>query len=246
MMMEVTYAGVFVAGLLSFASPCVLPLIPAYISFLGGASLKQLTEEGGVDDATARRVFYAAIAFVLGFATVFIALGATATVISNVLAQNSLILGRIAGVIIVIFGLHYMGLFKIGFLNFEKRFHLENKPAGLIGSYILGLAFAFGWTPCVGPILASVLMVAASGDSVGYGISLLSVYAAGIGIPFLIAAFAVKPFMAFMTRFRRHMHKVEISVGLLLVVTGIVIFTGDINQIANWLLETFPVFSKVG
>ncbi len=166
--------------------------------------------------------------------------------ISNVLAQNSLILGRIAGVIIVIFGLHYMGLFKIGFLNFEKRFHLENKPAGLIGSYILGLAFAFGWTPCVGPILASVLMVAASGDSVGYGISLLSVYAAGIGIPFLIAAFAVKPFMAFMTKFRRHMHKVEISVGLLLVVTGIVIFTGDINQIANWLLETFPIFSKVG
>ncbi len=246
MMMEVTYAGVFVAGLLSFVSPCVLPLIPAYISFLGGASLKQLTEEGGVDDATARRVFYSAIAFVFGFATVFIALGATATVISNVLAQNSLILGRIAGVIIVIFGLHYMGLFKIGFLNFDKRFHLENKPAGLIGAYVLGLAFAFGWTPCVGPILASVLMVAASGDSVGYGVSLLSVYAAGIGIPFLIAAFAVKPFMAFMTKFRRHMHKVEIAVGLLLVVTGVVIFTGDINLIANWLLETFPVFSKVG
>jgi cytochrome c-type biogenesis protein len=245
-MMEVTYAGVFVAGLLSFVSPCVLPLIPAYISFLGGASLKQLTEEGGVDDATARRVFYSAIAFVFGFATVFIALGATATVISNVLAQNSLILGRIAGVIIVIFGLHYMGLFKIGFLNFDKRFHLENKPAGLIGAYVLGLAFAFGWTPCVGPILASVLMVAASGDSVGYGVSLLSVYAAGIGIPFLIAAFAVKPFMAFMTKFRRHMHKVEIAVGLLLVVTGVVIFTGDINLIANWLLETFPVFSKVG
>lgn len=246
MMMEVTYAGVFVAGLLSFVSPCVLPLIPAYISFLGGASLKQLTEEGGVDDATARRVFYSAIAFVFGFATVFIALGATATVISNVLAQNSLILGRIAGVIIVIFGLHYMGLFKIGFLNFDKRFHLENKPAGLIGAYVLGLAFAFGWTPCVGPILASVLMVAASGDSIGYGVSLLSVYAAGIGIPFLIAAFAVKPFMAFMTKFRRHMHKVEIAVGLLLVVTGVVIFTGDINLIANWLLETFPVFSKVG
>jgi len=245
-MMEVTYAGVFVAGLLSFVSPCVLPLIPAYISFLGGASLKQLTEEGGVDDATARRVFYSAIAFVFGFATVFIALGATATVISNVLAQNSLILGRIAGVIIVIFGLHYMGLFKIGFLNFDKRFHLENKPAGLIGAYVLGLAFAFGWTPCVGPILASVLMVAASGDSIGYGVSLLSVYAAGIGIPFLIAAFAVKPFMAFMTKFRRHMHKVEIAVGLLLVVTGVVIFTGDINLIANWLLETFPVFSKVG
>tara|TARA_B100000315_G_scaffold260564_2_gene322978 strand:+ start:5840 stop:6577 length:738 start_codon:yes stop_codon:yes gene_type:complete len=245
-MMEITYFGALVAGLLSFASPCVLPLIPAYISFLGGASLSQLTEEDGVDAATQKRVFYAAIAFVLGFSTVFIALGATATAISTLIAQNSLLLGQIAGVIIVIFGLHYMGVFRIGFLNFEKRFHLENKPAGLAGSYILGLAFAFGWTPCVGPILASVLMVAASGDSIGFGISLLTVYAAGLGIPFLAAAFAVKPFMKFLSRFKSQMRRVELTIGALLIVTGIAIFTGDLAEVANWLLNTFPIFTQVG
>lgn len=246
MLMEITYFGALVAGILSFASPCVLPLIPAYISFLGGASMDQLTAEDGVDKATARRIFYAALAFVLGFSTVFIGLGATATAVSGVLARNSIILGQIAGAVIVVFGLHFMGVFRISFLNFEKRFNVQNKPAGVVGSYILGLAFAFGWTPCVGPILASVLMVAASGDSVLYGTSLLAVYAAGLGIPFLIAALAVKPFINFMKRFRQHIHKVEITVGSLLVVTGVVIFTGDINQVANWLLETFPIFSDFG
>tara|TARA_B100002003_G_scaffold3911_1_gene3625 strand:- start:1058 stop:1795 length:738 start_codon:yes stop_codon:yes gene_type:complete len=245
-MIEITYFGALVAGLLSFASPCVLPLIPAYISFLGGVSLSQLTEEDGVDVATQKRVFYAAIAFVLGFSTVFIALGASATAISTLIAQNSLLLGQIAGVIIVIFGLHFIGVFRIGFFNFEKRFHLENKPAGLVGSYILGLAFAFGWTPCVGPILASVLMVATSGDSIGYGISLLTVYAAGLGIPFLAAAFAVKPFMKFLSRFKSQMRKIELTIGGLLIITGITIFTGDLAEAANWLLETFPVFTKFG
>ena len=245
-MMEITFFGAFVAGLLSFVSPCVLPLIPAYICFLGGASLGQLTEEGGVDPATQRRVLYSAFAFVLGFSTIFISLGATATALSTLIAQHSLLLSQIAGTILVIFGLHYMGVFRIGFLNFEKRFHLENKPAGLIGSYILGLAFAFGWTPCVGPILASVLMVAASGDSTSYGILLLTVYAAGLGIPFLIAAFAVKPFMAFISRFKKQMRKIEITISVLLIITGIAIFTGDLAEVANWLLNTFPVFTKVG
>jgi len=245
-MMEITFFGAFVAGLLSFVSPCVLPLIPAYISFLGGASLGQLTEEGGVDSATQRRVFYSAFAFVLGFSTIFISLGATATALSTLIAQHSLLLSQIAGTILVIFGLHYMGVFRIGFLNFEKRFHLENKPAGLIGSYILGLAFAFGWTPCVGPILASVLMVAASGVSTSYGVLLLTVYAAGLGIPFLIAAFAVKPFMAFISRFKKQMRKIEITISVLLIITGIAIFTGNLAEVANWLLNTFPVFTKVG
>jgi len=245
-MIEITYFGALVAGLLSFASPCVLPLIPAYISFLGGVSLSQLTEEDGVDVATQKRVIYAAIAFVLGFSTVFIALGASATAISALIAQNSLLLGQIAGVIIVIFGLHFIGVFRIGFLNFEKRFHLENKPTGLAGSYILGLAFAFGWTPCVGPILASVLMVATSGDSIGYGISLLTVYAAGLGIPFLVAAFAVKPFMKFLSRFKSQMRKIELTIGGLLIITGIAVFTGDLAEAANWLLETVPVFTKFG
>jgi cytochrome c-type biogenesis protein len=245
-MMEITYFGALIAGLLSFVSPCVLPLIPAYISFLGGASLSQLTNDGGIDAATQKRIFYSAFAFVLGFSTVFISLGATATAVSGLIAQYSLLLSQIAGTIIIIFGLHYMGVFRISFLNFEKRFHLENKPAGLIGSYVLGLAFAFGWTPCVGPILASVLMVAASGDSIIYGISLLTVYAAGLGIPFLIAAFAIKPFMTFISRFKKQMRKIEITIGALLILTGLAIFTGDLAEVSSWLIDTFPILTSVG
>lgn len=242
----VTYLGAFGAGLLSFASPCVLPLIPAYLCFLGGASLDELTAEGGVDKHVQRRVFISALAFVFGFATVFIMLGATATAVSGLVAENINILSKIAGVIIVVFGLHYMGVFRIGFLNFEKRVHIEGKPTSLIGAYVIGLAFAFGWTPCVGPILATILMVAASGEEVMYGVSLLTVYAAGIGLPFMLAAFAVKPFMGFLGRFRKHMRKVELSIGTLLIVTGIAIFTGSLAEVSNWILETFPSIAEIG
>jgi len=243
---DVSHAGAFIAGLLSFISPCVLPLVPAYICFLGGASLDQLTDEDGVDAALARRVFISAIAFVLGFGTVFVILGATATVLSQTIAQNIGLLGKIAGVVIVVFGLHFMGVFRISFLNFEKRFHMEDKPAGLVGSYLLGLAFAFGWTPCVGPVLATILMVAATGEDVWNGIFLLTSYAAGIGLPFLLAAFAVRPFMAFMSRFRKHMRKVELTIGSLLVLTGVAIFTGSLADVGQWMLETFPALGKVG
>jgi len=243
---EVTYPGALLGGLLSFFSPCVLPLIPAYLCFLGGASMERLTAEEGVDSALARQVFAASFVFVLGFSTVFIALGATATALSQVIAQNMGVLSKIAGVVIVLFGLHYAGLFRIGFLNFEKRFHLDNQPAGLAGSYLLGLAFAFGWTPCVGPILATILMVAATGETIWNGISLLSLYAAGIGVPFLIAALAVKPFMAFMRRFRKHMRAVELSIGFLLIGTGVLIFTGGLADIGQWMLENVPAFGSVG
>ncbi len=243
---QISYAASLGAGFLSFASPCVLPLVPAYLSFLGGASLDQLTAEGPVDRVVTRRVFVSAFAFVLGFGTVFVTMGATATVLSGLIAQYMDVLSKIAGVVIVVFGLHFMGVFRIGFLNFEKRFHIENKPSGLIGSYLLGLAFAFGWTPCVGPILTTVLMVAAAGDSVWYGTSLLGAYAAGIGAPFLIAALAVKPFMKFMGRMRKHMRKVELTIGTLLVATGVAIFTGLIADAAFWLLEIFPFFAEFG
>lgn len=243
---EVTYPGALLGGLLSFFSPCVLPLIPAYLCFLGGASMEKLTAEEGIDSTLARQVFTASFVFVLGFSTVFIALGATATALSQLIAQNIDLLSKIAGAVIVLFGLHYAGLFRIGFLNFEKRFHLQNRPAGLAGSYLLGLAFAFGWTPCVGPILATILMVAATGESIWNGVSLLSLYAAGIGVPFLIAALAVKPFMAFMRRFRRHMRAVELTIGFLLVGTGVLIFTGGLADISQWMLETIPAFNTVG
>ena len=173
-------------------------------------------------------------------------MGASASALSRIIIQHMDSLSYIAGVVIIIFGLHYMGFFRIGFLNFEKRFHIENKPSGITGSYILGLAFAFGWTPCVGPILATILMVAAGGDTIWYGTSLLSVYAAGIGVPFIIAALAVKHFMGFMARFKRHLHKVELTIGILLVMTGIAILTGSLANVAQWLLDTFPTFYNVG
>ena len=244
--LQITYFGAMSAGLLSFFSPCVLPLIPAYLCFLGGASLDELTSDGGIDKKIFNRVFTSAFTFVLGFSTVFILMGASASALSRVIAQHMNTLGYIAGAVIIIFGLHYMGIFRISFLNFEKRFHIENKPSGIIGSYVLGLAFAFGWTPCVGPILATILMVAAAGDSIWYGTSLLSVYAAGIGVPFLVAALAVKPFMILMARFKKHLHKVELTIGILLAMTGVAILTGSLANVAQWLLDTFPNFINVG
>jgi cytochrome c-type biogenesis protein len=243
---QISYPGALLAGLLSFASPCVLPLVPAYLSFLSGASFEQLTEGDAADKGLQRRVFIAALAFVLGFGTVFVIFGATATALSKAVAENLDILSKIAGVVIAVFGLHYMGVFRIGFLNYERRCHIEKKPSGFIGAYVLGLAFAFGWTPCVGPVLASILLVAASGDTIWYGTGLLAAYAIGIGAPFLVAALFVKPFMAFMARFRKHIRKVEIAIGLLLLITGIAIFTGSLADVGQWMLETFPAFGRVG
>lgn len=244
--LQITYFGALSAGLLSFFSPCVLPLIPAYLCFLGGASLDELTAKGVIDKKLSNRVFTSALTFVLGFSTVFILMGASASALSRIIIQHMDTLSYIAGVVIIIFGLHYMGVFRIGFLNFEKRFHIESKPSGIVGSYVLGLAFAFGWTPCVGPILATILMVAAGGDTVWYGTLLLSFYATGIGVPFLIAALAVRPFMAFMARFKKHMFKVELTIGILLVMTGAAILTGSLANIAQWLLDTFPKFYNLG
>ena len=243
---DVTYAGAFGAGLLSFLSPCVLPLVPPYLCFLGGVTLDQVAGDNQTDPKIMRRVFIAAIAFVLGFSTVFISLGATASAIGQVVSEYLDLLSKVAGAVIVILGLHFMGVFKIGLLYREARFHAESKPAGLIGSYIIGLAFAFGWTPCVGPVLAAILFVAGSEDSVGRGASLLAVYSAGLGIPFLAAALLVKPFMAFMGKARRHMLMVERILGGLLVITGVMFLTGSIADVAYWLLESFPALGKSG
>jgi len=243
---DVSHAGAFVAGLLSFVSPCVLPLVPPYLCFLGGVSLDQMAGEDEVDPNILKRVFLAAFVFVLGFSTVFISLGATASVLGQLVGDYLDLLSKIAGGVIIILGLHFMGLFKIGLFYREARFHVEKKPAGLIGAYIIGLAFAFGWTPCVGPVLAAILFVAGSDDSVSHGVGLLSAYSAGLGIPFLAAALAVKPFMAFMGRFKRHMQTVERVIGGLLVITGVMFLTGTISDVAFWLLEAFPALGKTG
>lgn len=244
--LDVTYPGAFIAGLLSFLSPCVLPLVPPYLCFLGGVSIKQLEEGAAVDKAATARIVLSAVVFVAGFSTVFIAFGATASAVGQLVAQNMHIFSWIAGILIIVLGLHFIGVFRIGLFYREARFHVEKKPAGLIGAYVIGLAFAFGWTPCVGPVLAAILFVAGSDDSVMYGASLLATYAAGIGIPFIGAALFAPLFLKLMVRFRRHLVWVERIMGAALVLTGILFITGGINAIGNWMLMTFPQFGQVG
>ncbi len=244
--LDVSYAVAAGAGALSFLSPCVLPLVPAYLCFVAGTSLDEMLERTEIDKAEMRRVLMAAIAFVLGFSTVFVIMGASASAINQLVVQHLEIIGKIAGVVIILFGLHFMGLLKIGLLYREVRITPENRPTSWLGAYVIGLAFAFGWTPCIGPILASILTIAGSRSDLSYGVSLLATYALGLGIPFLLAALAMKPFMRFMQRFRRHMRKVEIAAGSLLVITGLLIFTNSLGQFSYFLLETFPWFATIG
>ncbi|GGB62141.1 cytochrome C biogenesis protein CcdA [Roseibium aquae] len=245
MLQEVTILGAVFAGVLSFVSPCVLPLVPPYLGFLAGVSLEELTGEDDRNEAS-QRVFFSALAFVAGFSTVFVILGASASFLGQFITQHIQFLGYIAGAAIIIMGLHFLGLFRIGFLYREARVHVARKPAGLVGAYLIGLAFAFGWTPCVGPILATILFVAGSESTVAQGALLLSAYALGLGIPFLLAALFARPFMGFMARFKRHMGKVEKAMGGVLVLTGIMFLTGQMAVFSFWLLETFPVFQQIG
>lgn len=245
MIQEVTLLGAVFAGLLSFVSPCVLPLVPPYLGFLAGTSLEDVAEGRAASDAS-RRVFYTSIAFVAGFSTVFVALGASASLIGQAISQYINILGTLAGIIIIAMGLHFLGLFRIGLLYREARVQVERKPAGLPGAYVLGLAFAFGWTPCVGPILAAILFVAGAESTAGQGAILLTAYALGLGVPFLGAALFAGPFLRFMARFRRHLGRVEQAMGVVMVLTGILFLGGWMQQASFWLLETFPIFSQIG
>ena len=244
-MLDVTFGGAFLAGLLSFVSPCVLPIVPPYLCYLAGVSFDQLKDDA-VPPGAARHVVFSALAFVVGFATVFVMLGATAGVLGKAMAQHFDTLAIIAGVIIAIMGLHFLGVFRIGFLFRDFRLSVENKPAGLLGAYIMGLAFAFGWTPCVGPILAAILFVAGSTETATTGALLLGAYAAGIGLPFVLAAVFASRFLGWAFRFRQHMHLIEKVMGGILVLTGVLFMTGQMTAIAFWLLETFPVFSEIG
>ncbi len=244
-MLDISLGGALLAGLLSFVSPCVLPIVPPYLAWLAGLSFEELSSDA-VAAGARRRIVAAALAFVLGFTTVFVALGATASVIGNTIAQYFHILSVIAGVIIIVMGLHFLGVFRIALLYREARVQVDKKPAGIVGAYIMGLAFAFGWTPCVGPVLAAILFVAGSEGTAARGALLLAVYSVGIGIPFLLAAAFAGRFLGWAARFRRHMRKIEMAMGGLLVVTGILFMTGQMATISYWLLETFPIFQTIG
>ena len=258
-MLDVPYSGAFLAGLISFVSPCVLPIVPPYLCFLAGVSLDEIAgqDTNSVPTGVASRVFLSALAFVLGFSTVFVILGATASVFGQALREalgwtltvggfQISVISALAGLTIAVMGLHFLGIFRIGLLYREARIQVRHKPAGAWGAYVIGLAFAFGWTPCIGPVLATILAVAGTEETVARGAILLSFYAAGIGIPFLAAAAFARPFLGWVARFRRHMATVEKTMGALLVLTGILFVTGQMSAMAFWLLETFPALAAIG
>jgi cytochrome c-type biogenesis protein len=249
---NVSLLAAFGAGLLSFISPCVLPLVPGYLSYISGLSLDEMrgttVVAGGGTVAVARQVgarrqvAVASLAFIIGFSLVFVALGAAASAIGQFLAERQAIFNRIAGAVIIVFGLHTMGVLRIEWLYQEKRVQTSRKPAGVFGAGLVGVAFAFGWTPCIGPILAGILALAGSQETVGQGVRLLGIYSLGLGVPFMATALMIDRFFGAMGRIRRHYHTVELVSGALLVIIGLLIFTNKFTVIAKWLTPYLPVF----
>lgn len=248
---NVTLLAAFGAGLLSFISPCVLPLIPGYLSYISGLSLDEMRGTSVAAGSavavarpagTTRQVVLSSLAFIVGFSLVFISLGAAASAIGQFLTRRQALFNRVAGAVIVIFGLHTMGVLRIEWLYQEKRVHTSKKPAGFLGAGLVGVAFAFGWTPCIGPILAGILALAGSQETVGKGVRLLAVYSLGLGVPFLATALMIDRFFSAMGRIRRYYHTIEIVSGALLVVIGLLIFTNKFTVIAKWLTPYLPVY----
>lgn len=241
---QVSALAALVAGLISFLSPCVLPLVPPYLVYLTGATIDDIVDE----DETVRRkraVLWAAFAFVLGFSTVFVALGASASLVGSFVRAWSAQLSIVAGALIILMGFHFLGITRLGILLREGRLAIP-KPVGLGGAYVMGLAFAFGWTPCIGPILAAILSIAATESTVAKGAELLAVYSAGLGIPFILAALLIERVSPILARMRRHLGTIERVMGVLLVATGIAFLTGSVSEMSIWLLETFPALQNFG
>ena len=246
-MFDVSIAGALIAGLLSFLSPCILPLVPFYLSYLAGVGMNQVTSGESLSGAVRTRAVLAAVFFAAGVITIFMGLGAGASAFGQLVREWFPILRWIAAGIIILMGLHFLGVLRIGLLYRQFRSDAGNTSnVSLIGAYVIGLAFAFGWTPCVGPVLAAILMTAAGQESAGQGAWLLFFYGVGMTFPFVIAAFFVGPFMRFMARFRKHLGVVEKIMGVLLIVFGVLIATNSVSAIGNWMLETFPFFARIG
>lgn len=235
---KVSLLAAFGAGFVSFISPCVLPLVPGYISFVSGVSLDSLREERRKEEAargSMRKIVSNSLLFILGFSVVFVALGASATFLGQFLVEKLALFSKIAGIVVIVFGLHVMGVFRIPFLQYERRFHASSKPLGLVGSFLVGLAFAFGWTPCIGPILGAILAFASTQETVKEGIYLLSAYSLGLGIPFLATGLAMNSFLRLSKGIKAHFRTVEVVSGILLVVVGILILTNSLQRLGFML-----------
>ena len=241
MSQEVTLVTSFIAGFLSFISPCVLPLIPGYISFISGLTLEEM--QGTSEAKTSRaRVLAASFSFVLGFTVIFVAAGASATALGTFLRDYAPIVEKIAGILLIVLGLHMMGVFRIRLLENDKRIHTQQKPAGPIGAFLVGAAFAFAWTPCIGPILGGILTMASSRNSVGEGMQMLAAYSLGLGVPFLLTSVAINQFFAAAAKIRRHYRLIELVSGGLLIVVGLLIFFDQFTLIVKYLTPYLPAF----
>lgn len=229
------------AGVLSFLSPCVLPIVPPYLAYMGGVRMNDLTEGD-----RSRAAILPAIFFVLGLSTVFLLLGFTASALGTFFLRNQEVFTKVSGAIVIVFGLHFLGLFRIPILDREARIDAGDRGGSAFGAYVLGLAFAFGWTPCIGPQLGAILSLAASEASVARGTVLLGVYAAGLGIPFLLAAVFIQRSIGLMARLKRHMKLIERVMGVLLILVGVALMTGAFTAFSWWLLETFPALGRIG
>ena len=230
---HITFIGAFIAGLLSFLSPCVLPLIPSYITYITGLSFADLQSEHPTHVVRRQTVVHSLL-FIAGFTVVFVLLGASATFIGGFLQEHMALIRKVGGVLIIIFGIHVSGIFDIGILLGEKRLTIHRKPAGYIGSFLVGIAFAAGWTPCIGPILASILMVAATEETVYHGIALLLTYSMGLAIPFFLSALAMHQFLLFFNRFKKYIRLFEIVTGIFLIIVGIMIFTNYLSVLGRY------------
>lgn len=231
---QLSVATAFIGGVFSFLSPCVLPLVPGYLSLISGLTLDQLRAETE-RERVSRTVILNTMTFILGFSLVFISLGASATWIGRVLQSQMAVLSKIAGVVIILFGLHLAGILKINLLYREARFHSQPSQRGLLGAFVMGLAFAIGWTPCIGPILAAILALAAAQETVSQGVLLLTVYSLGLGIPFLLTGMGTNYFLLFYKNFKRHLRRVEMASGVLLVAIGVLIFTNNLAVLSRYL-----------
>jgi len=238
---NITYIGAFVAGLLSFLSPCVLPLIPSYITYITGLSFGDLDAEHPTH-LVRRKTLLHSLAFIAGFTTVFVLLGASATLLGNFMQQHMELIRKLGGVLVVLFGIHVTGLVPLKWLLGERRVSLKHKPAGFAGSFLVGLAFAAGWTPCIGPILASILMIAATEEKVGQGIVLLLLYSIGLGIPFLLSSLALHRFIVLFNRFKKYIRLFEIITGLFLIVVGVLIFTNWLSVLSGYANNLFMTY----
>jgi cytochrome c-type biogenesis protein len=228
------------AGVLSFLSPCVLPIVPPYLAYMGGISMGEMTGTSGAVVAR-RRVIVPALFFVMGLSTIFLLLGFTASAFGTFVLQNQLLLARISGVVIITFGLHFLGVFRIAILDREMRMDAGDRGGSAAGAYVLGLAFAFGWTPCIGPQLGAILSLAAQEGSMERGTLLLGVYALGLGLPFLLAAIYIERSMIFMAKLKKHMKLIERLMGTLLLIVGLALLTGAFTDFSYWMLETYEV-----